>query len=196
MIQRCGWCGNDPLYVRYHDEEWGRPVTDDIGLYERMCLEGFQAGLSWITILRKRENFRTAFASFHPEKVARFGEKDIERLLQNDGIIRHRGKIEATIGNAAKTLALIEEFGSLHAYFMAFRPDTPPRPPRTSADLPAETAQSQALSKDLRRRGFRFVGPVTMYAHMQATGMINDHLENCAFRNAVEEDRRRAMLVR
>lgn len=161
-----------------------------------MCLEAFQAGLSWITILRKRENFRAAFAGFAPEKVAGFGEKDVERLLRDEGIIRHRGKIEAAINNAGKALALIEEFGSLNAYFLTFRPDKPPDPPQTPVDLPAETPQSRALSKDLRLRGFKFVGPVTMYAHMQATGIVNDHLEHCAFRNAVEEERRRAMLVR
>lgn len=196
MIRRCHWCGEDPLYVRYHDEEWGRPVTDDAGLYERMCLEGFQAGLSWITILRKRENFRAGFAGFNPEKVAGFGEADVARLLQNSGIVRHRGKIEAAIGNAGKALDLIGTFGSLHAFFMRFQPDVQPGPPRTPADIPAETAESRALSKELRRRGFRFVGPVTMYAHMQATGIVNDHCADCAFRNAVEEDRRRAMLVR
>lgn len=195
MVDRCHWCGEDPLYVRYHDEEWGRPVTDDIGLYERMCLEGFQAGLSWITILRKRENFRAAFAGFDPEKVAGFTVGDVERLLQNEEIIRHRGKIEAAIANAGKTLDLIGECGSLHAFFLRFRPANPPPSPRVHADIPAETPESRAMSKELRRRGFRFVGPVTLYAHMQATGIVNDHLGKCSFRNAVEEDRRRAMLV-
>ncbi|MCC6597829.1 MAG: DNA-3-methyladenine glycosylase I [Alphaproteobacteria bacterium] len=192
--QRCPWCGTDPLYTRYHDEEWARPITDNIGLYERMCLEGFQAGLSWITILKKRENFRTAFAGFDYEKVAHFTKADVERLLQNDGIIRHRGKIEATIHNARHIPLLIEEFGSLHRYFLKFKPENT-KMPRISQDIPAKTAESEELSKDLRRRGFKFVGPTTLYALMQATGLVNDHLESCTLRNLVEEERRHAMLV-
>jgi DNA-3-methyladenine glycosylase I len=192
---RCWWCGDDPLYVRYHDEEWGRPVTDDIGLYEKICLEGFQAGLSWITILRRREHFRAAFAGFDPEVVSRFSEKDVQRLLLDSGIIRHRGKIEAAIGNAACALALREEFGSLFAYFRRFTPDRAVSA-HTEAAIRArpQTSESEALSKDLRRRGFRFVGPTTLYAHMQATGLVNDHVEGCHVRHEVEELRLRAKL--
>lgn len=185
---RCWWCGDDPLYVQYHDTEWGRPVADDIRLYEKLCLEGFQAGLSWLTILRKRENFRKAFAGFDPQKVVRFTEKDVQRLLQDEGIIRHRGKIEAAIHNAALALDLIEEFGSLATYFAGYAPADRPAP-HARADIPAISAESQALAKDLKRRGFKFLGPTTMYAHMQAMGLVNDHLEGCHVRAAVETDR-------
>lgn len=196
-LTRCWWCGDDPLYVRYHDEEWGRPVTDDIGLYERMCLEGFQAGLSWITILRKRENFRAAFAGFDFEKVARFTEKDVQRLLKDEGIIRHRGKIEATINNAALVMDVRNEFGSLYKYFQQFIPKPDQSVSYKIADVKARAIikESEALSKDLRRRGFKFVGPTTMYAMMQATGMVNDHVEECFVRTDVEQMRRRAKLI-
>lgn len=179
---RCRWCGDDPLYVRYHDNEWGRPVHDDVRLFEKICLEGFQAGLSWITILRKRENFRAAFAGFDFERVARFTEKDVQRLLKDEGIIRHRGKIEATINNAQRALEMKAEFGSLDAYFWGWQPETH-TPPKTMADIPAQTDQSKMLSKDLKKRGWRFVGPTTCYAFMQAMGLVNDHVEGCAFRD-------------
>lgn len=191
---RCWWHGNDPLYVRYHDEEWGRPVAEDRRLFEKICLEGFQAGLSWLTILRKRENFRKAFANFDYEKVAKFKEKDVERLLKDPGIIRHRGKIEATINNALQVRALIDEYGSLGAYFWKFEPEPKSRPKRldrkTIAAMPI-TPESMALSKDLRKRGFKFVGPTTMYAHMQAMGMVNDHVEGCCCREHVEAERKK-----
>lgn len=186
---RCWWHGDDPEYRRYHDEEWGRPVDNDIRLFEKICLEGFQAGLSWLTILRKRENFRKAFAGFDHEKVARFTDKDVERLLQDAGIIRHRGKIEAAINNAQKTSDLIDECGSLGAYFWRFEPDTH-KSPTSKADIVAVTKESEALSKDLKKRGFKFVGPTTMYAHMQAMGMVNDHLQGCCIHAEVEKDRK------
>lgn len=190
---RCFWAGSDPLYVRYHDEEWGRPVDDDTRLYEKICLEGFQAGLSWFTILKRRETFRAAFAGFDFRKVAKFTKKDVERLLKDEGIIRHRGKIEAAIYNAQKVQEIIGEFGSLGAYFWGFEPKPETRPSRM--DLKAlkampVTPESKALSKDLRKRGFKFVGPTTMYAHMQAMGVVNDHLEGCHCREAVENDRK------
>jgi len=183
---RCWWCGDDPEYMRYHDEEWGKPVYDDTRLFEKMCLEGFQAGLSWLTILRKRENFRKAFEGFDFKKVANFTEKDVERLLQDEGIIRHRGKIEATIHNAQCVPAVIEEFGSFSDYLWRFKPQHHPVP-KSKADIPAVTEESKALSKDLKKRGFKFVGPTTMYALMQAMGMVNDHLEGCYFREKVDK---------
>ncbi len=189
---RCWWHGNDPLYQRYHDDEWGRPVSGDIPLYEKICLEGFQAGLSWLTILRKRENFRAAFLGFDFEKVARFKDKDVERLIKDAGIIRHRGKIEAAITNAQQTITLIDEVGSLGAYFWRFEPDETSRPRRldkkTLVAMPV-TKESEALSKDLRKRGFKFVGPTTMYAHMQAMGLVNDHVEGCHCREKIEKIR-------
>lgn len=177
-IARCWWCGEDPLYVRYHDEEWGKPVHDDFRLFEKICLEGFQSGLSWITILRKRENFRAAFAGFDFHKVARFTETDIQLLLQNEGIIRHRGKIEATINNAGWAIELVSEFGSLDAYFWDWKP-APRGALSERAAIPSETDISKALSKDLKKRGWRFVGPTTCYAFMQAMGMVDDHIEGC-----------------
>ena len=190
---RCGWAGTDPLYVHYHDTEWGRPVDDDIRLFEKICLEGFQAGLSWITILKRREHFRTAFAGFDFEKLARFTRKDVERLLQNENIIRHRGKIEAAINNAQKVADLMDAKGSLAAYFWSFEPSPSSRPSvldYAAAKSLTVTAESKALSKDLKKRGFAFVGPTTMYAHMQAMGMVNDHLEGCHCRSAVEKQRK------
>ncbi len=175
---RCWWCGDDPFYVRYHDEEWGRQVHDDVRLFEKICLEGFQAGLSWITILRKRENFRAAFADFDFHKVAKFDNDDINKLLQNEGIIRHRGKIEATINNARRALELIEEQGSLSDYFWSYKPEDKPLP-KTITDIPSKTDISAALSKDLKKRGWKFVGPTTVYAFMQAMGMVNDHIDGC-----------------
>ena len=178
-IVRCWWCGSDPLYVAYHDTEWGRPVPSDVRLFEKVCLEGFQAGLAWITILRKREGFRRAFAGFEPEVVARFGAADVERLLADAGIVRHRGKIESTIANAARAVALREEFGSFGAYFERFRPESHVRPVPGGA-LAATSAESVALSKDLKRRGWTFVGPTTMYAFMQSVGLVDDHLVGCS----------------
>ena len=177
----------DPLYERYHDEEWGRPVRDERGLFERMALEGFQSGLSWLTILRKREAFRAAFAGFDPEAVARFTDRDVERLMADAGIVRNRAKIEATIANARATLALRETGPTLEELIWEHhRPPPRPAPPRTWAEVPAQTAETVALSKDLKRRGFRFVGPTTLYALMQACGVVNDHLAGCPVRASVE----------
>lgn len=190
---RCWWHGHDPLYLKYHDTEWGRPVADDRKLFEKICLEGFQAGLSWLTILRKRENFRKAFADFDYKKVAKFTEKDVQRLLKNEGIIRHRGKIEAAINNAQKIDAIIKEFGGLAAYFWRFEPEPKSRPARMNHKILISmpiTPESKALSKDLKKRGLKFVGPTTMYAHMQAMGLVNDHLDGCCVREEVEQERR------
>ena len=167
---RCPWGASTPDYVAYHDEEWGKPVRDDHGLYERMCLEAFQSGLSWLTILRKRENFRAAFAGFDFARVAEYTDEDVERLLQDAGIIRHRGKIEATINNARRAVELVEAQGSLARFVWRY-------------DDPA------ALAKELKRRGWRFVGPTTVYAFMQAMGLVNDHLPGCDARDACERER-------
>jgi DNA-3-methyladenine glycosylase I len=182
---RCWWAGTDPLYVQYHDEEWGTPVADDRRLFEKVCLEGFQSGLSWLTILRKRENFRAAFADFDIDRVARFGARDVTRLLGDAGIVRHRGKIESTINNAKRAAAVRDEFGSLAAYFWRWEPDPKSRPRRLTRDALAQlakTPESIALSRDLKRRGWTFVGPTTMYAFMQAMGLVNDHLDGCGAR--------------
>ena len=184
--KRC-WESADEAYNRYHDEEWGRPVVDERGLYERLCLEGFQSGLSWLTILRKREAFRAAFADFEPERVAAFGERDVERLLGDAGIVRHRGKIEAAIANARATLALRGSGRPLPQVVWAYREDGPA--PRTHADWQPTTPASQALSKELRKVGFRFVGPTTVYAAMQACGVVDDHLATCPARPAAEAER-------
>jgi DNA-3-methyladenine glycosylase I len=189
--RRCWWAGSAPEYVAYHDEEWGRPVLDDDGLYERLCLEGFQAGLSWITILRKREAFRTAFAGFRIEEVARFGARDVKRLMADAGIVRNRLKIEAAIENARTAAKVRDELGSLAALLEPYR-ERRRAAPRTLADLPAITPTSVALSKDLKRRGFRFVGPTTVYATMQACGLVNDHLAGCTARAPVEAEQRAA----
>jgi DNA-3-methyladenine glycosylase I len=189
---RCAWAGNDPLYVAYHDQEWGRPQLDDTRLFEKLCLEGFQSGLSWITILRKRERFREVFHGFDIPRVARMDEADIERLLLDPGIIRHRGKIASVINNANRALALQAEFGSIAAYIWGFEPAPADRPDRVTWEavraMPQTTA-SAALSKDLRRRGFSFVGPTTCYAFMQAMGLVNDHVEGCFCRPACENER-------
>ncbi len=177
---RCGWCGTDPLYVRYHDTEWGKPVHDDRTHFEFLILEGAQAGLSWITILRKRENYRKAFANFNAKRVARFTARDVRRLLKNDGIVRNRLKIAAAIANARAFLAIQKEFGSFDNYvwrFVGGRPRVNRR--RSLKQIPARTKESDALSKDLKARGFRFVGSTIIYAHMQAVGMVNDHLTSC-----------------
>ena len=181
---RCPWATSDDLYIGYHDDEWGRPVVDDTRLFEKLCLEGFQAGLAWITILRKREAFRAAFAGFDPEVVAGFGPTDVDRLLGDAGIVRHRGKIEAAISNAARYQDLCEEWGSLAAYAWSFEPSPTPAPPAALGEVPPTSAESTAMSKDLKKRGWRFVGPTTVYAFMQAMGLVNDHLEGCASRAA------------
>ena len=173
----------DALYERYHDEEWGRPVTDERGLYERMSLEAFQSGLSWLTILRKREAFRAAFAGFDPDAVARFGRADVERLLGDAGIVRNRAKIEATIANARATVALRADGPTLpELVWERYRPPPRPQPPRTFADVPSRTPETVALARELKRRGFRFVGPTTLYALMQACGVVDDHLADCLVR--------------
>ena len=178
--KRCGWCGDDPLYVAYHDIEWGVPVHDDRRLFEFLILEGAQAGLSWITILRKREAYRRAFAGFDAAKVARFGPRDIERLLADAGIVRNRLKIAAAINNAQRFLVVQEAFGSFDAYIWRFVDGRPLQNRRQSMkDIPATTRESDALSKDLKARGFKFVGSTICYAHMQATGMVNDHVADC-----------------
>lgn len=183
---RCHWCSATDEYLRYHDEEWGFPVGDDQRLFEKLCLESFQSGLSWRTILEKRENFRAAFAQFDFNKMAEFDDQDIQRLLQNAGIVRHRGKIEAVINNAKRAQELVKQEGSLAAYFWKFEPDT--------ADLPAPQTQSKsdisaAISKELKKMGWKFVGPTTIYSFMQAMGMINDHLEGCETREIVHQAR-------
>jgi DNA-3-methyladenine glycosylase I len=191
-MKRCSWPGEDELYIRYHDREWGRPVVDDQRLFEKICLEGFQSGLSWITILRKRDNFRMAFSDFDPKAVARFRARDVQRLLKDAGIVRHRGKIESTINNAQRALELIDERGSLAAYFWSWEPQPKNRPKRLSRDLiMSTTPESTALSKDLKKRGWTFVGPTTCYAFMQAMGLVNDHVHDCEIRAEIERARQR-----
>jgi len=178
--KRCRWAIQDPLYIEYHDREWGEPVYDDRKLFEFLILEGAQAGLSWLTVLKKRENYRKAFKSFDPEKVAQFGEKEIEKLLSDPGIIRNRLKIEAAVGNANAFLEIQEEFGSFAAYSWRFVKDKPIINRWKKLDeVPAQTPESVAFSKDLKKRGFKFVGPTIIYAHMQAVGMVNDHMTYC-----------------
>ena len=186
---RCAWHGGLEDYRRYHDEEWGRPVTDDIRLFEKICLEGFQSGLSWLTILRKRENFRAAFCGFDFDRVAAFTEADIERCVADPGIVRHRGKIVSTVNNARRAQALKAEFGSLARYFWGFEPGPGERPASVTRAYIAANPTSQTsmrLSKDLKKRGWTFVGPTTVYAFMQAMGMVNDHLDGCVCRAGVE----------
>jgi DNA-3-methyladenine glycosylase I len=192
-VTRCAWPGNLPDYLHYHDHEWGRPVADDIRLFEKICLEGFQSGLSWLTILRKRENFRAAFAGFDFNKVAEFTDADVERLLQDAGIIRHRGKIVSTINNARRAQEMVAEAGSLAAWFWQFEPDTKERPTKVDlAHLRANptTAVSMRISKELKKRGWSFVGPTTVYAFMQAMGLVNDHIEGCYCRAEIEKERK------
>ena len=191
-VSRCWWCGDDPLYVDYHDNEWGRPIADDQLLFEKLSLEGFMSGLSWLTILRKRENFRRAFKSFDLAKVARFNERSVQRLLLDAGIVRHRGKIESTINNARRCLDLIDEFGSLAAFAWSFEPSPSHRP--SKLDWPAleklgPSGEATAMSKDLKRRGWSFVGPTTVYSFMEAVGIVNDHVTACAVREEVEVTR-------
>ena len=184
-VTRCVWCRATPEYQHYHDHEWGFPVQDDRRLFEKICLEGFQAGLSWLTILNKREAFRRSFAEFDIDQVSKFGEVDVKRLLLDAGIVRHRGKIASTINNAQRALELRQEFGSLAAYFWRFEPATGSRPLQITRETMSgvtTSPESVALSKDLRKRGWTFVGPTTMYAFMQALGLVNDHIEGCAAR--------------
>jgi len=191
-VVRCVWGASAPEYAAYHDTEWGFPVDEDRRLFEKLCLEGFQSGLSWLTILRKREGFRTAFAGFDFERVARFGAKDVERLLGDASIVRHRGKIEATINNAQRAVELVDETGSIAAYVWRFEPEAKARPKRLTWDAlleMSETPESRVLAKDLKRRGWRFVGPTTVYAFMQAMGLVNDHLDGCDARLEVERAR-------
>jgi DNA-3-methyladenine glycosylase I len=190
---RCAWCLSTPEYLAYHDREWGFPVADDVPLFEKLCLEGFQAGLSWLTILRKREAFRRAFAGFDPVRLSRFGPRDVTRLLRDEAIVRHRGKIESAVNNARRALELRREHGSLAAHLWSFEPPPSARPRRVSWAVlrrMASTPESTALSRDLHRRGWSFVGPTTVYAFMQARGLVNDHLDGCIIRERVERARR------
>jgi DNA-3-methyladenine glycosylase I len=189
-VERCAWAGTDAENVRYHDEEWGRPVTDDKRLFEKLCLEGFQSGLSWLTILKKRPQFRKQFKNFDPVKVSKMTAAEVDRLLADPGIIRHRGKIESTINNAKRTLEIQKEFGSLAAFIWKYEPTAQPAP-TIGGSLPAQTAASIALSKDLRKRGFSFVGPTTAYAFMQAMGLVNDHYAHCECRKPCEAERKK-----
>jgi DNA-3-methyladenine glycosylase I len=191
-IARCWWAGTSPEYQAYHDTEWGFPVADDIRLFEKLSLEGFQAGLSWLTILRKRDAFRRAFAGFDYERVAQFDDEDVERLLDDAGIIRHRGKIEAVINNAGRALDLVSEHGSIARYVWGYEPAARHGGlDRAQLAALASTEDSKALAKDLKRRGWRFVGPTTVYAFMQAMGLVNDHLDGCDAQSKVDEARRR-----
>jgi len=193
-VVRCFWGASHPDYVRYHDEEWGFPVADDRRLFEKLCLEGFQSGLSWLTILRKRESFRAAFRGFDFEAVARFGARDVARLLKDAGIVRHRGKIESTVNNARRARELAAETGSLAAFFWSFEPPPSDRPKRLTWPVlrtMAKTPASIALGKELKRRGWTFVGPTTAYAFMQAMGLVNDHVEGCSARERAERARAR-----
>jgi DNA-3-methyladenine glycosylase I len=197
-VARCWWGGgSDPAYRSYHDDEWGMPVTEDVRLFEKLILEGFQSGLSWLTILRKREAFRRAFAGFDFHRVARFGERDVARLLGDASIVRHRGKIESAVNNARRALELVDEAGSLAVFVWQFEPPPSARPrrlTRTALEGLSQTDESRALAKELKRRGWSFVGPTTVYAFMQAMGLVDDHLEGCAARARVEAAR--AALVR
>jgi DNA-3-methyladenine glycosylase I len=191
---RCTWHQGHADYIRYHDEEWGRPVRDDKRLFEKICLEGFQAGLSWLTILRKRENFRAAFADFDFKLVATFTASDVDRLMQNAGIVRHRGKIESTIQNARQACEMVDEFGSLSAFFWRFVPSAEERPADfsfTTLKALTKSPTSERLSRELKKRGWRFVGPTTAYAFMQAMGLVNDHVAGCFCRAEIERLRQR-----
>lgn len=185
---RCRWCGAAPDFLAYHDIEWGFPVGDDYRLFEKLCLEGFQSGLSWRTILAKRENFRAAFHDFNFDKVARFNKRDVERLLKNEGIVRHRGKIEAVINNAQRARELVKQEGSLAAFIWRYEPDVKKLAKPQSVSTSDE---SVALSKDLKKMGWKFVGPTTVYAFMQAMGLVNDHVEGCVSRVNVEQAQKR-----
>ena len=192
-MERCGWAGTDPVNVEYHDNEWARPVIDDNRLFEKLCLEGFQSGLSWLTILKKRPQFRKQFKDFDVRKVSRMTDADIERLLQDAGIIRHRGKIVSTINNAKRAIELRDEFGSLAHYFWSYEPGHNERPKvvdRATIMANPTTPTSVAISKNLKKRGWTFVGPTTVYAFMQAMGLVNDHVEGCFCRSEVESMRK------
>jgi DNA-3-methyladenine glycosylase I len=189
---RCWWCVGDPLYERYHDLEWGRPVADDRRIFEKLCLEGFQSGLSWLTILRKRENFRKAFHSFDLEALSRFNSRSVDRLMRDAGIVRNRAKIEATLNNARRCIELMDEVGSLASYVWSFEPNPRARP--ASLDWPTllhlgVSPEAKAMSKDLKRRGWAFVGPTTVYATMESIGLVNDHVDRCSIRPDVEDER-------
>lgn len=193
-VSRCWWCRGDPLYEAYHDREWGRPTADANRLFEKLCLEGFQSGLSWLTILRKRENFRRAFKLFDIETVARFNARSVERLVSDSGIVRHRGKIVSTINNARRCMELIEEFGSLGSYVWSYEPPEGSRRAvldRQTIQGMTSSPEATAMSKDLKRRGWSFVGPTTVYSFMEAVGVVNDHITGCSFRQEAERDRRR-----
>lgn len=192
-VTRCWWCLGDPLYESYHDKEWGRPVSDDRRIFEKICLEGFQSGLSWLTILRKRENFRKAFKRFDYQAVSRFNARSVDRLLRDAGIVRNRAKIEATINNARRVAELVDEFGSLASYVWSFEgPQIPASQRRRREQLANITTseEAKAMSKDLKRRGWSFVGPTTLYAMMESIGMVNDHMAACEIREEVEQQRR------
>ena len=192
-LQRCFWSDGSALYDGYHDREWGRPVVDDVRLFEKISLEGFQAGLSWITILKKRENFRAGFDDFDFHKVARYDQADVERLLADAGIVRHRGKIEAAINNAGRAIELQHAFGSLARYFWQYEVDVSKRPKKLTVDVLrtfTTSPEAIALSKDLKKRGWKFVGPTTMYAFMQAMGLVNDHQHDCHMRGEIEAKRK------
>lgn len=192
-VTRCWWPGEDAQYIEYHDKEWGRPVTDDQKLFEKLCLEGFQSGLSWLTILRKRENFRMAFKNFEIEKVANFNKRDIERLMNDAGIVRHRGKIEATINNAQRAIELLDTVGPINKYIWSFATDNKFGRDGTStheSGISTTSPSATALSKDLKKRGWKFVGPTTVYSFMQSMGLINDHLDGCCVQHECEELRR------
>ena len=188
-ITRCAWCGEDTEYQRYHDTEWGVPIVNDQILFQKICLEGFQAGLSWLTILRKRDNFMKAFDNFDFKKVSQYGDKDISRCLVNPGIIRHRGKIESTINNAKKAIELVNEFGSLASFFWSFEPSIKNRPEKLTYAVASQitmSTESIALSKALKKRGWTFVGPTICYSFMQAMGIVNDHVLGCSRRDDIE----------
>jgi DNA-3-methyladenine glycosylase I len=189
---RCFWAAGSPEYAPYHDQEWGRPLLGDDELFERLCLEGFQSGLSWLIILRKRESFRAAFADFDIATVAAYGEGDVQRLLADSGIVRNRRKIEAAVNNARLALELVEEHGSLARFLWSFRPERQ-KPIRRMADFVVKTPEAEALAQELRRRGFRFLGPTTLYAGMQAYGVVNDHVVGCCVRDEVEQEQRAAV---
>ncbi len=188
-VRRCWWGATDPLYVQYHDQEWGRPILDDRHLFEHFCLEGFQAGLSWLTVLRKRRNFRKAFAGFDIESVARFNKRSVERLLRDEGILRNRSKIQSAINNARRALELIDAHGSIAAYLWQFEPAVSPRRRVTRRTLPVTSPEAMALSRDLKSRGWSFVGPTGVYALMPAIGLVNDHVTTCDIRLTVEKER-------
>lgn len=188
--RRCSWCGESDLYQKYHDHEWGQPVGEDRDLFEKLSLESFQAGLSWLTILRKREAFREAFANFEMKYVAQFDDDDVERLMQNKGIVRNRKKITAAINNAARALEIVDDFGSLAAFIWQYEPDAKTLPKRiTHKTIPKTNSDATRMAKDLKKRGFRFVGPVTTYSLMESMGLVNNHMQECDFRLKIERAR-------